>query len=123
MAKRRGCARQSPNTEARRFRDDTRRGGMPSVYRRTTEVAIKPLSQVDETFARDECEGDRTRDWWIDAHRRYFVRQAGREGFEVDDEILTVFERFEVVWPLDVGGQGSDSPHQVPRHCWPSAAR
>jgi hypothetical protein len=22
----------------------------------------------------------------------------------VDDEILTVFERFEVVWPLDVAG-------------------
>jgi uncharacterized protein YhfF len=33
---------------------------------------------------------------------RYFARQATREGFEVDDEILTVFERFEVVWPLDV---------------------
>jgi hypothetical protein len=29
-----------------------------------------------------------------------------REGFEIDDEIFTVFERFEVVWPLDVGGQG-----------------
>jgi hypothetical protein len=25
-----------------------------------------------------------------------------REGFEIDDEILTVFERFEVVWPLNV---------------------
>jgi uncharacterized protein YhfF len=96
---------------------------MPPVYRRTTEVAIKPLSQVDETFARDEGEGDRTRDWWIDAHRRYIARQAGREGFEIDDEILTVFERFEVVWPRDVGGQGSDGLHQVPRHCWPSAAR
>ena len=33
---------------------------------------------------------------------RYFARQATREGFEMDDEILTVFERFEVVWPLDV---------------------
>jgi hypothetical protein len=42
------------------------------------------------------------RDWWLDAHRRYFARQATREGFEIDDEILTVFERFEVVWPLDV---------------------
>ena len=28
--------------------------------------------------------------------------QATREGFEMDDEILAVFERFEVVWPLDV---------------------
>ena len=26
-----------------------------------------------------------------------FARQAIREGFEIDDEILTVFERFEVV--------------------------
>ena len=35
-------------------------------------------------------------------HRRYFARQATLEGFEINDEILTVFERFEVVWPLDV---------------------
>jgi uncharacterized protein YhfF len=74
----------------------------PRFIWRTTEVTIKPLSQVDEAFAWDEGEGNRTRDWWLDAHRRYFARQATREGFEVDDEILTVFERFEVVWPLDV---------------------
>ena len=35
-------------------------------------------------------------------HRRYFARQASRERFELDDDILTVFERFEVVWPLAV---------------------
>ena len=34
-------------------------------------------------------------------YRRYFGRQASLEGFEIDDEILTVFERFEFVWPLD----------------------
>ena len=66
------------------------------------EVTIKPLSQVDEAFAWYEGEGDRTRDWSLDAHRRYFARKARRERFELDDEILTVFERFEVVWPLDV---------------------
>ena len=76
--------------------------GRPRFIWRTTEVTIKPLSQVDEAFAWDEGEGDRTRDWWLDAHRRYFARQASREGFELDDEILTVFERFEVVWPLDI---------------------
>jgi len=74
----------------------------PRFIWRTTEVTIKPLSQVDEAFAWDEGEANRTRDWWLDAHRRYFARQATREGFEMDDEILTVFERFEVVWPLDV---------------------
>jgi uncharacterized protein YhfF len=84
----------------------------PRFIWRTTEVTIKPLSQADEAFAWDEGEGDRTRDWWLDAHRRYFARQASREGFDIDDEILTVFERFEVVWPLDIADAiaGSSSP-------------
>ena len=55
---------------------------------------------MDETFAWDEGEGDRTRDWSLAAHRRYFNRLTSREGFDFDDNILTVFERFEVVWPL-----------------------
>lgn len=76
--------------------------GRPRFIWRTTEVTIKPLSQVDEAFACDEGEGDRSRKWWLDAHRRYFSRQARREGFEFDDDILTVFERFEIVWWLDV---------------------
>jgi uncharacterized protein YhfF len=76
--------------------------GRPRLIWRTTEVTIKPLFQVDEAFAWDEGEGDRTRTWWLDAHRRYFARQTSRERFELDDDILTVFERFEVVWPLDV---------------------
>jgi len=76
--------------------------GHPRFIWRTTEVTIKRLSEVDEAFAWDEGEGDRTRLWWLDAHRRYFARQASREGFELNDEILTVFERFEVVWPLDI---------------------
>jgi uncharacterized protein YhfF len=46
-------------------------------------------------------EGDRTLEWWLTGHRRYFARQGTREGFEIDDEMLSVFERFEVVWPLD----------------------
>jgi hypothetical protein len=35
--------------------------------------------------------------WWLDAHRRYFARQAAREWFELDDDILTVSNAFEVV--------------------------
>jgi hypothetical protein len=66
--------------------------GRPRFIRRTTEVTIKPLSQADEAFAWDEGEGDRTREWWLDPHRRYFPREATHEGFEIDDEILTVFE-------------------------------
>jgi uncharacterized protein YhfF len=61
-----------------------------------------PLISVDERFAWDEGEGDRTRDWWLAAHRRYFGRQAARVGFDLQDDVATVFERFEVVWPLSL---------------------
>jgi len=76
--------------------------GAPRCIWRTTEIEIKPLGAVDARFAWDEGEGDRTREWWLAAHRRYFGRQAAREGFAFDDSIETVFERFTVVWPLSL---------------------
>jgi uncharacterized protein YhfF len=73
--------------------------GGPRCIWRTTEVTVKPLIDVDDAFAWDEGEGDRTRDDWLDGHRRFFARQAAREGFAFHDRIETVFERFTVVWP------------------------
>ncbi len=74
--------------------------GAPRAIWRTTEVRLGRLDSVDEAFAWDEGEGERTRDDWLDGHRRYFARQAAREGFEMHDGIGTWFERFELVWPL-----------------------
>lgn len=73
--------------------------GKPRCVWRTTEIEVKPLIAVDEAFAFDEGEGERTRDWWLAAHREYFAREAAREGFAMHDDIETVFERFEIVWP------------------------
>lgn len=73
--------------------------GVPRCIWRTTEVTVKPLSHVDDAFAWDEGEGDRTRAGWLDAHGGYFARQATRESFAFHDDIETVFERFTVVWP------------------------
>src|SRR5215510_960272 len=84
--------------------------GHPRFIWRTIEITIKPLSEVDDVFAWDEGEGDRTREWWLDAHRRYFGRRASREGFEFNDHALIVFERSEVVWPLDVADTRPTSP-------------
>ena len=75
--------------------------GRPVCIWRTTEVRVMPLGEVDEAFAWDEGEGDRTREDWLAMHRRYFSRQALREGFAFGDETLTIFERFAVVWPLE----------------------
>jgi uncharacterized protein YhfF len=72
--------------------------GAPQCIYRTTDVRVGPLISVDDQFAWDEGEGDRTRAWWLDAHRAFFTREAERGGFEMHDGIETVFERFEVVW-------------------------
>jgi len=76
--------------------------GAPCCIYRVTQVDVKPLSAVDDHFAWDEGEGDRTLAWWMDAHRAYFTRQAAREQILFHDEIEVVLERFEVVWPADV---------------------
>ena len=76
--------------------------GVPSAIWRTTEVTVKPLITVDDRFAWDEGEGDRTRAWWLDAHRTFFSAQAAQDGFDMHDQIDTVFERFEIVWPLAI---------------------
>ena len=74
----------------------------PRAVWRTTEVRIGPLNSVDERFAWDEGEGERTREWWLAAHRRYFERRAAAQGFQMHDEIETMFERFEIVWPPEI---------------------
>jgi uncharacterized protein YhfF len=74
----------------------------PRAIWRTTEVRVGPLNSVDERFAWDEGEGARTREWWLAAHRRIFGRQAVAWGFDMHDEIETMFERFEIVWPPDI---------------------
>ncbi len=72
---------------------------LPACVLRTTEVVVKPLDQVDDAFARDEGEGDRTRAWWWDAHARYFTRTLAARGEEFRGDEPTVFERFELLWP------------------------
>jgi uncharacterized protein YhfF len=42
--------------------------GRPLAIVRTTDVRVGPLSSVDDRFAWDEGEGDRTRAWWLEAH-------------------------------------------------------
>ena len=73
--------------------------GTPRAVWRTVEVRVGPLDSVDEAFAWDEGEGERTRNDWLLMHRSFFARQAEREGFAMHDAIATVFERFRVVWP------------------------
>ena len=71
----------------------------PAAIWRTTDVTVKPLNQVDDAFAWDEGEGDRTRADWLRMHVSYYTALAEREGFTFDEGMTTVFERFTIVWP------------------------
>ena len=75
--------------------------GVPRVVLRTTELRIGPFSSVDAKFAYDEGEDDRTLEGWVEGHRPYFERVSSGRGktWHEDDEV--VFERFQVVWPLE----------------------
>lgn len=87
--------------------------GTPCCIWRTIGIEIKPLIAVDAGLGWDEGEGDRSRDWWLDAHRRYFGRQAARQRFEMHDGIETVFERFEILWPRE----HTDQHQSIERYC------
>ena len=73
------------------------RGDARAVLR-TTGVRVGPLSSVDDAFAWDEGEGDRTRASWLADHEAFFRRHLPTIGVGFDPQMPTVFERFEVVY-------------------------
>jgi uncharacterized protein YhfF len=72
--------------------------GRPRAVMQTTDVRIGPLSSVDDQFAWDEGEGDRTRAWWLAAHQTFFRRVLPQLGLSYTDDMPTVFERFDVIY-------------------------
>ncbi|HCR66770.1 MAG: ASCH domain-containing protein [Oceanicaulis sp.] len=75
--------------------------GSPACVTRTTRVDVMPIHQVDAEFAWVEGEGDRSYAYWITEHRKFWRREAAREGFEYSDDLDVVCERFELVWSPD----------------------
>ncbi len=62
---------------------------------RTTAVEVRRFGDVDEAFAWDEGEGDRTLAWWRRAHIDYFAAN----GTAITDDTMMVLEWFELAWP------------------------
>jgi len=76
--------------------------GRPRCVLRTVELRLGRLASVDDAFAWDEGEGDRTRAGWLREHDRYFRRTQAARGSDWSDDLEVVFERFRVVWPPEV---------------------
>ena len=53
---------------------------MPVCVIRTTELETKPFGEVDEAFAYDYGEGDRTLQWWREHVFAWYARQCQVHG-------------------------------------------
>lgn len=73
--------------------------GEPLCIIETTEVQIKQFHQVDAAFAFEEGEGDRSLEFWRQAHRRFFTRQCEQMNLVFRDEMPVVCERFRLIFP------------------------
>ena len=83
--------------------------GRPVAIIRATEVRVLPFAEVDEAFAFDEGEGDRTLAWWREAHWTFFSRQCAGRGETMDEHRPVVLERFELVYTdRDRGREGEN---------------
>lgn len=76
--------------------------GEPRLVIQSREVRIASFRTVDEAFAWDEGEGDRSLIWWRDAHLEYFRRSCRRIGIAWSEDLDVLFERFDVLWPRQV---------------------
>ncbi len=72
--------------------------GEPLCIIETTRVYIEPYNLVDEEQAYAEGEGDRSLEYWRDAHWNYFSRRCEGIGREPSECMPVVCERFQVVY-------------------------
>jgi len=64
----------------------------------TTEVVVRPYDEVDAKFAYEEGEGDRSLEYWRDAHWRFFLCTLPTIGKEPSVDMPLVCERFRVIY-------------------------
>jgi len=64
----------------------------------TVEIEIRPYNEVDERFAHDEGEGDRSLAYWRQAHWHFFSGVCSRLGRTPAENMPLVCERFRVVY-------------------------
>jgi uncharacterized protein YhfF len=76
--------------------------GQPRVVIRSTELRVATFLDVDEAFANDEGEFERTLESWRDNHRRYWERTCAARGATWSERDEIVLERFKVVWPPEL---------------------
>jgi uncharacterized protein YhfF len=73
--------------------------GTPQAIVRIKHVERRYFNDIDDEFAFECGEGDRTLAWWLVAYRQEFAERAEAQGFQVGEKAVLILEYFELVWP------------------------
>jgi uncharacterized protein YhfF len=73
--------------------------GAPRAIVRVRHVERRFFNEIDDEFAFECGEGDRTLAWWLVAYRQEFAERAEAQGFQVGEKAVLILEYFELVWP------------------------
>jgi uncharacterized protein YhfF len=73
--------------------------GTPQAIVRTRHVERRYFADIDDEFAFECGEGDRSLAWWLVAYRQEFAERAEAQGFQVGEKAVLILEYFDRVWP------------------------
>lgn len=72
--------------------------GEPVCIIEITAVSTCRYDRVSAEFAAAEGEGDKSLEWWKEAHWRFFSKECQELGIEPRQDMLLVLEQFKVVY-------------------------
>ncbi len=72
--------------------------GVPACIIETLAVDVVPFNQVDPDFAAAEGEGDRSLQYWREAHWRFFTRTLAKIGRQPSPDMPLVCEKFRLIY-------------------------
>lgn len=73
----------------------------PVCVIRTVNVEIVPFNLISDKHAFKEGEGDKTLAYWRKVHKEFFSNELKAVGLKFSDDMLVVFEEFEVASRAD----------------------
>jgi uncharacterized protein YhfF len=76
--------------------------GKPVCIIEITSTKLCKFSDVTEEFAIAEGEGDKTLEWWRDAHWRFFSKECDELKISPNEDMLLLQEHFKVVYPSKI---------------------
>lgn len=74
--------------------------GIPKAVVKLINVKIIPFNLVNEEHAKSEGEGDLSLKYWKEVHWKFFSSECNKMGIEMQDKMLVVCEKFELIKKL-----------------------